>query len=198
MRALLGSLPLSNPLALTALTLLGLASCSSTKVPHADKPASYQGRPLTGVTEYYQPGAPRPSAPDSIAALASGSSSKPHLLPRSQRKSLAATRKPVATAPAPAPHPDRSPYEQRPSFFKRLVASVLPTTPAEQSFSGGPPVFANPDGTTSRVIGNTLERSDGTHGDMIGNTIYYPDGSTARIVGNAIHNPDGSSSRRVN
>src|SRR3954464_7240153 len=88
-----------------------------------------------------------------------------------------------------APGPLTSP--PKPSWL-----SASPPTGASSSYTG-PPVFSNPDGTTSKVVGNKLIRSDGTMGDMIGNTAYHPNGTKSRIVGDTLYNADGTTSPKI-
>jgi hypothetical protein len=68
---------------------------------------------------------------------------------------------------------------------------------ATQIYSTHGPAFVNPDGTTSRVIGNALVKSDGTRSTMIGNTVFHSNGTTSRIVGDILINADGTQSSRI-
>jgi hypothetical protein len=168
---------------------LMLASCGSTSTTARSKPPKpmmYQGRVLTGVTDYYRPGyTPPPIAPAKKAE-------KPAL------KGLFGKRE-VKRTKAPAPDRGDSPYDASPrpgKLFSWMGDGGAPEGGGSYSPHASP-VFANSDGTTSKVVGFHLVRSDGTRGDMIGNTIFHPDGTRSRIVGQTLINPDGSKSRRI-
>jgi hypothetical protein len=88
---------------------------------------------------------------------------------------------------------DRSPRFNASHSGRRPGFSAAPN----RSFGNAPPVFSNPDGTISRVVGSRLLRSDGTSGDLFGNTAYHPNGTKSRIVGDTLHNPDGTTSPRI-
>lgn len=187
-------------LVLTACLLALLASCSTPVIksssakkkkhtaardtkPRTPKPITYQGRVLTGITEYYQPG----SHTNTALTVAPGKKGPGSWFKRN--------RNPNSNNTASSTTSRNSPYE-KPHWWQGFGSSS-PTSTGSAPGSTQPPMFANPDGTTSRVVGNRLVRSDGTTGDMIGNTVYHPNGTKSRIVGNVIYNADGTTSRKI-
>lgn len=158
------------PLLLATSTLALLSSCSGARPHSKQKPPV-----LTGVTEYYHRGY-KPSSSVSAAPL-----------PVAPVKPSRWTR---ATSPRTTGTRTATPYTLGSIRGKGRVAPHVSSTRA--------PIFANSDGTTSRVVGNALIRSDGTRGDMIGNTVYHSNGTTSRIVGDTLINADGSHSPRIN
>jgi hypothetical protein len=158
-----------SPVLLGIFALALLTDCSSElNVPHL-RPAE-RPQVLTGVTEYYRRGSnPSPS--------------------------------PLTT---PLPATRVSTMSAKPNVWARITglratgpSHAKSSTVTQYPITHGP-VFANPDGTTSKVVGNALIRSDGTRGNMIGNTVYHANGTISRIVGDTLVNPDGSQSRRIN
>src|SRR5436190_14677851 len=158
---------------LVASWLAFLASCSSTPGPTTKiKPKSRKNQPhvLTGVTEYYHGG----SKPSSLPPVAP--------LPPAPAKSRGWAR---ITAPATTSLPATSPHTTIPRATSpratssgitssgtassgttsprgprvRILSLIHASSPAPTNASSTRgPTFANPDGTTSRVIGNALVR----------------------------------------
>jgi hypothetical protein len=161
-----------------------LNSCSSElKVPHGR--AAHHPQILTGVTEYYYSGS-KPSSSPFITPLPATS-----LKPRGWARFTA----PAATSP---PATSSGATNLRTARV-RILSLIHAGSPAvNNGTSTNPPTFANPDGTTSKVVGNALIKSDGTRGDIIGNTVYHSNGTTSRIVGDMLMNADGSQSTRIN
>ena len=174
------------PLFVAASLLALLSNCTTTS--RKPKPMTYDGRPLTGSTEYYRPGyRPTPLTAE-VPTLRKGT--KP-----GTRKTAKLTPR-NATKPASSADEKPGPF----SFFKRKDKG------SSNSASGPPPahgthtngtLYTNPDGTTSRIVDGAMIKSDGTKDWIIGNTIFHSNGTTSRIVGDTLINPDGSKSRRV-
>jgi hypothetical protein len=162
------------PLILAASLPALLAHCGSSK-----KAPTKKGRVLSGVTEYYRPGSAINSSAD--IALPPGVPTKP------PRRSFFFSRNRSDDSG------NRNPYE------------VIPTIERSSGSSGGTDLsshthgttFANPDGTTSRIVGSAMVRSDGTKAWIIGNTVFHSDGARSRIVGDKLINADGTVSRTL-
>ena len=168
------------PLLLVAFSLALLCHCSGG--PLHSKPK----RPvLTGITEYYHPGS-KPSSSSSLTPLPAAPVKK---------RGWGLFAAPGTTKPSATKSEATYPGGARVRLFGLIHAG----SPAvNNGTSTHPPTFANADGTTSKVVGNTLIRSDGTRGDMIGNTVYHANGTTSKIVGDKLINADGSQSSRIN
>lgn len=200
-----------------------LASCSSTPGPSTKiKSKSRKNQPhvLTGVTEYYH-GQSKPSSPGPVpplppapvksrawARVTAPATISTHAT--SPRTASIRTTSPRATSPRTTSIRATSPRATSSGITSsgttsprgprvRLLSLIHASSPAPTNASSTRgPTFANPDGTTSRVIGNALVRSDGTSATMIGNTVFHSNGTTSKIVGDTLINADGSQSSRIN
>jgi hypothetical protein len=198
MRGILLLLPLGSALLLASCTTTNTSTNTGTTPgkkktsahrasSRTAKPATFQGRVLTGLTEYYRPGYRAPAPVTSQSA--SSKSRRPSWLTRAKTQTDTSSRSSSAS--------------EGPSFIsstKSRLRSLLPA-PAQTSSSGAThtdgTTFANPDGTTSRIVGSAMIRSDGTKDWIIGNTVFHSNGTKSRIVGDTLINPDGTKSRKV-
>jgi hypothetical protein len=146
-----------------------------------------------------------PSLLLALLAACSGASNKKRSMHQDQVMTGATEYYHRGYQPQPVNSPATSPTLRRSTAFGGSQPLASPSKPGRlsastsggMSFYAGPPVFSNPDGTTSKVVGNKLVRSDGTIGDMIGNTAYHRNGTRSRIAGDTLYNPDGTHSRRI-
>jgi hypothetical protein len=169
-------MPVTRLLA-AATSLILLASCASS-ITRAPKPIVYQGRVLTGTTEFYRAGYRAPSVSEMLQ----------------QPKKKTWLGRPAASTVA---NQDTSGSSRKGWPFSNGAGIAAPTISSGATHSHGT-VFANPDGTTSRVEYGAMVRSNGTKDWIIGNSVFHANGTRSRIVGDTLIGPDGTRSKKVN
>ena len=170
--------PIRFMVAAASVALILLVSCTS-NLTRAPKPIVYQGRVLTGTTEYYRAGYRAPSVSEMLQTKP-----KKHWLGRPS------STVPKQTEPSNAP--------RKGWLFGNFAGLAAAPTVSSGATYGHGSVFANPDGTTSRVEYGAMIRSDGRKDWIIGNTVFHADGTRSRIVGDTLIGPDGTRSKKVN